>query len=71
MRWRLFDQLLKARVEQDISAREMGRRMNVSKTSIRRWENCIQDPCFIEVLRMAEILGLTLELTPVCKEEEQ
>jgi transcriptional regulator with XRE-family HTH domain len=71
MRWEVFDRLLKARLEQDISAREMGRRMDVSKSTIRRWENCVHDPSFIQVLRMAEILGLTLELTPVWKEEEK
>jgi transcriptional regulator with XRE-family HTH domain len=71
MRWALFDQLLKARTDQDISTREMGRLTHHSKSTIRRWENCINDPRLLDVLRMAEVLGFRVELVPVWKKEEE
>jgi transcriptional regulator with XRE-family HTH domain len=71
MRWKLLDQLLKARTDQDISTREMGIRMDVCKTTIRRWENAINDPPLMQVLRMAAILNLRLELVPAWKTDEE
>jgi transcriptional regulator with XRE-family HTH domain len=45
----------------------MGIRMGVSKSTIRRWENGTNDPPLTQILRLAEILGLRLELVPAWK----
>lgn len=56
----LGQKLYKARLENDMSAKDLAKKIGVSDTSIFTWEKDQAEPLFFNVILLSQVLGLSL-----------
>lgn len=56
----LGEKLKKARLEKDMSGKDLAKKIGVSDTSIFTWEKDEAEPLFFNVCMLSQVLGLSL-----------
>lgn len=54
------EKLKKARLENDMSGKDLAKKIGVSDTSIFTWEKDQAEPLFFNVCMLSQVLGLSL-----------